>query len=205
MTKPIRVRTVHRCTECGASAAKWAGRCATCGAWNSLVEEPEEARSVSVGFGPIDVPVPIAEVDTDAAQPRPTGIGELDRVLGGGLVAGSVTLVGGEPGIGKSTLLLQALDSIAQRGSRCLLVSAEESAQQVTLRARRLGTLAPALFLLSERAVPNIVAAVEKTKPDLLVVDSIQTVFDPEFGPAPGTVTQVREVAAQLVVLAKQL
>ena len=132
-----------------------------------------------------------------------TGIGELDRVLGGGLVPGSVTLVGGEPGIGKSTLLLQALGSLAATGARGLLVSAEESKQQVRLRAERLHTLHPRILLLAETALPAITAAVAEVDPDYLVVDSIQTVFDPQLESAPGSVAQVRECAHQLVQLAK--
>ena len=135
---------------------------------------------------------------------QPTGVDELDRVLGGGLVPGSATLVGGEPGIGKSTLLLQALSSLAQRGARCLLASAEESKQQVRLRAERLGALDPALWLVSETSLPAILAAVEQVAPRVAVVDSIQTVFDPELGSAPGSVAQVRECAHQLVGMAKR-
>src|SRR5438067_2323655 len=131
-----KLRTIHRCTECGATAPKWAGRCGACGAWNSLVEDVEDMSAVlPVPLLAASRPLPIAEVDAAVLATRPTGIGELDRVLGGGLVAGSVTLVGGEPGIGKSTLLLQAMASLARQGSRRLLVSAEESAQQVRLRA----------------------------------------------------------------------
>jgi len=147
--------------------------------------------------------VPILEVDASEWAARPTGIGELDRVLGGGFVPGSVTLVGGEPGIGKSTLLLQALGSMAATGSRGLLVSAEESKQQVRLRAERLGVLDPRILLLSETSLPDIVRAVDEVAPDSLVVDSIQTVFDPDLGSAPGSVAQVRECAHQLVQLAK--
>jgi DNA repair protein RadA/Sms len=205
-----RLRTVHRCTECGTGAPRWSGRCGGCGEWNTLVEEVEEVRNA--GAAPVkpraggggEQPVPILEVDAAEYAARPTGIGELDRVLGGGFVPGSVTLVGGEPGIGKSTLLLQALGALASTGARGLLVSAEESKQQGRLRAERLGTLDPRILLLSETSLPDIVAAVEATSPDYLVIDSIQTVFDPELGSAPGSVAQVRECAHQLVQLAKQ-
>src|SRR5918992_826135 len=156
-----KLRTVHRCAECGAAAPKWSGRCATCGAWNTLVEELDEPRpTVAAPTALLDRPLPVDEVDLAQWSARPTGIDELDRVLGGGLVPGSVTLVGGEPGIGKSTLLLQALSSLAHRGARCLLVSAEESKQQVRLRAERLGTLEPALWLVSETSMPGVLAAI---------------------------------------------
>jgi DNA repair protein RadA/Sms len=147
--------------------------------------------------------VRVADVDMAEWRTRPTGVEELDRVLGGGLVPGSVTLVGGEPGIGKSTLLLQAAASMAATGARCLLVSAEESGQQVRLRAERMGAVGAELWLVAETSLPAVVAAVDEVKPDVLVVDSIQTVFDPDVGSAPGSVSQVRECAARLVALAK--
>jgi DNA repair protein RadA/Sms len=146
----------------------------------------------------------LAEVDLAAEPVRSTGIAELDRVLGGGLVPGSVTLVGGEPGIGKSSLLLQALAALARSGSRCLLVTAEESAAQVRLRAERLGAVAPGLHLLAETRLPEVLAAVDELAPEVLVVDSVQTVLDPDVGAAPGTVGQVRECAARLVREAKE-
>jgi DNA repair protein RadA/Sms len=158
--------------------------------------------AVSVGAGA--AAVPIGEVDLAEWTPRATGIGELDRVLGGGLVPGSVTVVGGEPGIGKSTLLLQAMAALAASGATCLLVSAEESAQQVRLRAERLGALPPGLLLLPETSLPYILAAIDEHRPDVLVVDSIQTVFDPDLGSAPGSVAQVRECAHRLVREAKE-
>ena len=208
-----RLRTVHRCTECGTGAPRWSGRCGGCGEWNTLVEEVEEVRHAGAGASasarrrhptPSEHPVPILEVDAAEFAARPTGVGELDRVLGGGLVPGSVTLVGGEPGIGKSTLLLQALGALAASGARGLLVSAEESKQQVRLRAERLGTLDPRILLLSETSLPEILTAVEATQPDCLIIDSIQTVFDPGLESAPGSVGQVRECAHQLVQIAKQ-
>jgi DNA repair protein RadA/Sms len=150
-------------------------------------------------------PVPIAEVDLDRCGPRSTGLGELDRVLGGGLVPGSVTLVGGEPGIGKSTLLLQALAAMAAPERPVLLVTAEESARQVRLRAERLDALVPDLHLVAESVLPSILGHVGDLRPDFVVVDSIQTIFDPELGSVPGSVTQVRECAHRLVVAAKEL
>jgi DNA repair protein RadA/Sms len=148
--------------------------------------------------------VPIAEVDLDTSAVRPTGIGELDRVLSGGLVPGSVTLVGGEPGIGKSTLLLQMVAEQAKRGAVALYLSAEESAAQVRLRAERLAALPPRLLLAADTALPVLLAHLDDAQPDVVVVDSIQTVYDPELGSAPGSVAQVRECAARLVREAKR-
>ena len=201
-----KLRAVHRCTECGTTAAKWAGRCASCGAWNSLVEDVEEVGGGSLALPtlPSSRPLPIAEVDGAVLAAQPTGIGELDRVLGGGLVPGSVTLVGGEPGIGKSTLLLQAMASLARQGSRCLLVSAEESGQQVRLRAARLGALESRLWTVSETVLPSIRAAVDEVSPDYVVIDSIQTVVDPALGSVPGSVVQVRACTHELVQEAKR-
>ena len=201
-----KLRAVFRCTECGTSAPKWVGRCPGCEGWNTLVEELDEvspAASVAL-LGTRDAPVPISEVDAHEWQPKPTGIDELDRVLSGGLVPGSVTLVGGEPGIGKSTLLLQAVASIAASGAKVLYVSAEESKQQVRLRAERLGAVHPDLWLASETAVPHILSSVDDIDPAVLVVDSIQTVHTPDIGSASGSVAQVRESAARLVTTAKE-
>ncbi|MDP8936509.1 MAG: DNA repair protein RadA [Actinomycetota bacterium] len=200
-----RVRTAFRCGECGATAPKWAGRCPGCATWNSLVEEIDAGVAPGLsGPGPSGRPMPIAEVDSAAWAARPTGIGELDRVLGGGFVPGSVTLLGGEPGIGKSTLLLQVLAALAAGGMRCLLVCGEESNQQVRLRAERLGALRPRLWLVAETALPHVVAAIDEVAPDLVVIDSVQTLYDPALASAPGTVAQVRECAARLVRLAKE-
>src|SRR5688572_20872232 len=160
MPKP---KTVHRCSECGATAARWLGRCPACAEWGTLVEEPgpEPSTGARGGTSRSDlVPMPLAEVDPDGAPVRPTGVGELDRVLGGGLVAGSVTLLGGEPGVGKSTLTLQLLMALASEGRRGLLVSAEESPQQVQLRALRLGARHEGLWIGAETALPAILAAV---------------------------------------------
>jgi DNA repair protein RadA/Sms len=199
-----KARTIHRCSACGETTPQWLGRCPACDEWGSLVEErppPGGAR----GRSPLAArAVPLAEVDLGAERSRPTGIGELDRVLGGGLVPGSVTLLGGEPGIGKSSLLLQAAAAMGRTGSRCLLVTAEESAAQVRLRAERLSCVAPGLHLLAETGLPEVLAAVEQVRPDVLVVDSIQTVMDPDVGAAAGTISQVRECAARLVREAKE-
>ena len=199
-----KVRSVFRCNECGGASPKWVGRCPSCGVWNTLIEELDvPTPTASRVAAAIDRAVPIAEVDADEWHPRSTGLPEVDRVLSGGLVPGSVTLLGGEPGIGKSTLLLQVASAVAKSGGTALYVSAEESKQQVRLRAQRLGTLAPRLYLASETALPHLVAHLEEVKPTLLVVDSIQTVYDPDLGSAPGSVAQVRECAARLVQEAK--
>ncbi|MBA3653000.1 MAG: DNA repair protein RadA [Actinobacteria bacterium] len=195
-----KVRTRHRCTECQATAPRWTGRCNDCGAWNSIVEDVGAATGVgaaaSVGR--------LSNVGGDSAAPIATGIDELDRVLGGGLVPGSVTLLGGEPGIGKSTLLLQALGAVAAGGRSALLVSAEESAQQVRLRAERLGAAPPDLWLAAETDLARVLAAAGEVLPDVMVVDSIQTIADAELPSAQGSVVQVQACAHALVALAKQ-
>lgn len=191
--------TTFICTGCRAAHPKWTGRCSDCGAWNTLTEvsadQPDRSGPRPSG------PVRLHEVPVDAGRPMPTRIGEVDRVLGGGLVPGSVTLIGGEPGIGKSTLLLQLLG--AWHGPT-LYVSAEESGQQVQLRAERLGIDHPDLWVLAEVDLPSVLAAVDRTEPGLLVVDSIQTMSDPEVGSASGSVAQVRACTHRLVALAKQ-
>ena len=200
-----RTRTVHRCTECGGSTPQWLGRCPACDAWGTLVEELDlthTARAATTA-GPGQPPVPIGEVVADDATHRSSGIAELDRVLGGGLVPGSVTLLAGEPGMGKSTLLLQALGAMAGAGRRCLLIAAEESPAQVRRRAERVGALSPALLVSGETDLDRIVAHAEAVAPDVLAVDSIQTVVDAERPGAPGSVTQVRDCAYRLVQLAK--
>ena len=195
-----RTKTEHVCTECGTAFPKWAGQCSACGGWNTLVEE------VVVRDAPLVLPAgaavqQIGDVDPHVSRPQPTGIGELDRVLGGGIVPGAVTLLGGEPGVGKSTLLLQLL---AWWPGPALYVTAEESAQQVRLRAERLGAVRADLWLLAETSLPHILGAIDQLRPQLVVIDSIQTVHDPAIGSPPGSVTQVRDCAHQLVAVAKQ-
>src|SRR5437773_694701 len=204
-----RAQTRFVCQSCGESFLRWEGQCRACSAWNSLVEthvraEPRPSRLNAGGGLAAAASTRLIDVREPERQRVPVGIGELDRVLGGGLVPGSVALLGGEPGIGKSTLLLQALSSLARGGARCLLVSAEESKEQVRKRARRLGALEPALWLVSETSLPGVVAAIDEVRPDVVAVDSIQTVADPDLGTGPGSVTQVRECAQSLVALAKQ-
>lgn len=199
-----RSRSTYRCTACGSSEPKWTGRCASCDAWGSLVEEAvEPAAPDQRGLPPRGDPRPIGEVDAGGGHHRPTGVSELDRVLQGGLVPGSVTLLGGEPGVGKSTLLLHALAGLSEGGLRCLYVTAEESAAQVRARAERLGAMPDGLWLVAETALPHVLAHVEELRPDVLALDSIQTVFDPSLASAPGSVAQVRECAHQLVTVAK--
>ena len=197
-----RERMTYRCSDCGAAGPKWVGRCSSCGTWGSIVEEVARAapRPAAPGSGA----VPLHLVATGGTASQPTGVVELDRVLGGGLVPGSVTLLGGEPGIGKSTLLLQVLASIAASGGPCLLVSAEESAPQVRIRAGRLGTVPDGLLVLAETSLPAILDAIDSCCPAVCVIDSIQTVLDPDIGSAPGTVAQVRECAHAFTRVAKE-
>ncbi|WP_334144094.1 DNA repair protein RadA [Rhabdothermincola sp.] len=197
-----KVKTVFRCSVCGGTSPRWVGRCPSCAEWNSLVEElgsPSGDREHAA----TTMAVPIGEVDLQAWHSVPTGVPEVDRVLGGGLVPGSVTLVGGEPGVGKSTLLLQVAAAMTRAERRVLYVSAEESVQQVRLRAERLDTITPTLWLAAETAVPAVVAQVAAVSPDCLIIDSLHTLHHPDSASAPGSVTQVRECAAALVREAK--
>jgi DNA repair protein RadA/Sms len=218
-----KLNRVHRCLACGAAHARWAGRCASCGEWNSLEEVPTAGgpgagRRHGAGFGAVScgpagadwtgagdeaVPIPLAEVDLSAYKPLPTGIGELDRVLAGGLLPGSSTLLGGEPGTGKSTLLLQALASMAAAGRRCLLVAAEEAAHQVRRRAARLGADVPGVFVVEATLLPGIEQAVASVQPEVVVVDSVQAVSDPDVSSPAGSLVQVRACAHRLVAMAK--
>ena len=203
-----RLRTVYVCSDCGAQHPKWNGQCATCGAWNTLVEDvvgndaPLVSKTVAVNrsLNATSDPLPIMDVAHTAASAMPTGISEFDRVLDGGLVPGSVTLVSGEPGIGKSTLLLQLVGAWSHTS---LYVSAEESAQQVRLRAERIGVTGDDTYLVSAMSLGDIIAAIDKVKPSLVVVDSVQTIADESVESAPGSVTQVRECAFRLVQEAK--
>ena len=202
MAKP---KTVYTCTECGASAPKWQGQCPGCGAWNTLVETvaaPAPARFENVA-GTRSPVTPLASVRPQEDARIATGMEEFDRVLGGGLVAGGVVLLGGDPGIGKSTLLLQACAALGA-ARRTLYVTGEESVEQVALRAQRLGLVNAPVELLAEVELEAIVAAINATRPEVVVVDSIQTVFTGTLQSAPGSVAQVRECAAQLTRLAKQ-
>ncbi|MFA5884551.1 MAG: DNA repair protein RadA [Acidimicrobiia bacterium] len=201
MTTRARTRSTFRCSECASETPQWLGRCPACDAWGTLAEVTVAARPV---VGPTNSVLPIVDVAASGAPRCATGISELDRVLGGGFTAGSTTLFGGEPGIGKSTLLLQALGRLAASGRRCLLVGAEESPEQVRGRAERLGVLHPDLWLVAESSLPHVIAHAEALRPDVLAVDSVQTLLDPDLPGTPGSVTQVRECASRLTRLARE-
>ncbi|MFA5843780.1 MAG: DNA repair protein RadA [Coriobacteriia bacterium] len=200
MAKP---HSVFHCQQCGYGSARWVGRCPECGEFGSFVEESETV-SISDPARVHAQPVPIDEVSSAQDERVATGIAEFDRVLGGGLVRGSVVLIGGEPGIGKSTLLLQAADSLARRGGRVIYVCGEESPRQIKLRADRLGVSGKGVELLAEVDVTAVVSVVEDRRPDLVVVDSIQTASDPGLAGVAGSVGQVRACTARLVRLAKE-
>jgi DNA repair protein RadA/Sms len=198
-----RRRIVFRCTECASVAPKWSGRCASCGDWNTLVEAQVDASAPAVPLAPSVPPAPITRVRAADGAPVPTGVAEFDRVLGGGIVPGSVTLLGGEPGVGKSTLVLHLLAAVARRGDTVLYVTGEESVAQVRSRAERIGALDDRLLLAASNSLPDVLAHLESSRPALCVVDSVQTLHDPVLPSAPGSVAQVRECAHRLVVAAK--
>jgi DNA repair protein RadA/Sms len=201
----VKIKTLFTCQKCGYQSAKWLGRCPDCDSWNSLVEEVQYKGSPSPGeTGVSAAPVSFTEITGETEMRLPTGIAEFDRVLGGGLVAGSLVLIGGNPGIGKSTLLLQAMDLLAKTAGDVLYVSGEESARQIRLRGGRLGVAAGALYILAETSLEKILAQIHRMKPRAVVVDSIQTVFTAALESAPGSVSQVRESAGRLMLLAKE-
>ena len=200
-------KTVYACTECGATSPKWQGQCPGCGVWNTLVESLQETAGAGryrfEGLAPTAVLQNLADIEVRETQRMQTGMGELDRALGGGLVPGGVVLIGGDPGIGKSTLLLQALSLLSAQRS-VLYVTGEESAEQVALRSRRLGLSHQQLNLFPEVHLEKILTVLQAEKPQVAVIDSIQTVWSDGLSSAPGSVAQVRECAAQLTRLAKQ-
>ncbi len=199
-----RERQAYRCAECGWQTPKWVGRCGECQAWGT-VEETGAVVPRTIRPGSVTAPaVPIATVDAEAAQARRTDVDELDRVLGGGFVPGAVALLAGEPGVGKSTLLLEVAARWATSDNRALYVTAEESAAQVRLRAGRTGALSADLFLAAEVDLGAVLAHIEEVKPTLVVVDSVQTVSSMEVDGTAGGITQVREVAAALIRVAKE-
>ena len=202
-----KAKTHHVCSECGGTTARWQGQCPHCSAWNTLVETPLESRAEGHRYqslAPTHEVVMLDAVPAQEAERVGTGIDEFDRVLGGGLVAGSVVLIGGDPGIGKSTLLLQTLANLSAT-LEVLYVTGEESASQVALRARRLGAVSARLPLLAEIELERICTAVQQRRPSVVVIDSIQTLYSAQMQSAPGSVAQVRECAAQLTRLSKQL
>jgi DNA repair protein RadA/Sms len=198
--------TVYECQQCGYQSSKWLGRCTDCGAWNSLTEELLSPAPSGRGENFYSLQSELLTLDKIGSQGPPrllTRLPELDRLLGGGMVPGSVILLGGDPGIGKSTLVLQLLSSLAQQGSTVAYLSGEESADQIKLRAERLGVKSPQLYVMTENDLNRALPRLEKLAPALMVVDSIQTVYLPELNSAPGSVTQVRECAGKLLYLAK--
>ena len=205
-----KLKTRYVCSECGYETTRWLGKCPACDQWNTLTETPIEAEPDAVAGkklkqarGSGAEPVLLSEI-VEEDNPRVlSGVGELDRVLGGGIVPGSLTLVGGEPGIGKSTLLLQVASNLAGKGLRVLYVSGEESARQIKLRAQRLELPLGSLLMLAENDICNVMDQVERVQPDFVVVDSIQTMYRPDMASVPGSVPQVRESAALLMRAAK--
>ena len=200
-------KTTFFCKECGFESPKWLGQCPGCKEWDSFVEEPvvKTAAGRSVTVTEHREPSKLSEIVTNDEVRTLTGIGELDRVLGGGIVTGSLVLVGGDPGIGKSTLLLQMCKQLAEAGKDELYVSGEESVKQIKMRADRLGTFQKELFLLSETDLDIVTEVIGRKKPEIVIIDSIQTMYREEIGSAPGSVSQVRETTSTLMRLAKSL
>ena len=194
--------SVFFCTECGNETSKWAGRCPSCGAWNTITEQPVSAPKPSRGMAPRAKARPIGDFGAEEELRFPTGMGELDRVLGGGAVQGSLVLVGGAPGIGKSTLMLQICAKLCERG-KVLYVSGEESPRQLKLRAKRLNVASDKLFVLSETALGDVLASVDEEAPDVLIIDSIQTLCSEAQDSPAGSVAQVKECTMALMQLAK--
>ncbi len=198
-------KTEFKCSECGWTTVKWAGRCGECQAWGSLDETSGTAKEVrAIKLNESQAARPITEIETGENQSQPTMVGEFDRVLGGGLVPGAAILLSGEPGVGKSTLLLEVASRLAKQGKKVLYVSAEESASQVKLRAQRTNALTPNLYLAAETDLATVLGQVEAIQPELFIVDSVQTVASSDIDGVAGMPAQVREVAANLIRTAKQ-
>ncbi|CEP81505.1 DNA repair protein RadA [Paraclostridium sordellii] len=205
-----KIKTKYVCQECGYENSKWLGKCPECSNWNTFVEEIEEKRSKSnkevfVIDKSSSRPLNINSIETIKEQRFSTCINELDRVLGGGVVKGSLVLVGGDPGIGKSTLLIQVSSNVANSGKKVLYISGEESASQIKMRAQRLGIKSDNLYIFAENNLSIIEAHLENVNPDLIIVDSIQTVFSPEITSAPGTVSQIKEGTSRFMKISKKM
>lgn len=200
-------KTVFLCQSCGYTSSKWVGKCPGCGGWNTFAEEVVapggDKRGLRLGFSDHSTPKPIAEITTEDVPRYSTGSGELDRVLGGGVMPGSMVLIVGDPGVGKSSLTLQVCAKVARQGRQVLYVTGEESTRQIRMRADRLGAIADKLLVVSETNLDTIAQHIERAKPEMLVIDSIQTVFRPDLESAPGSVTQVRESSVELLRLSK--
>ena len=203
-------KTIYTCTACGGTSAKWLGKCPHCEEWNTLIEGIEESAAQSKNrysnarnLAPASAVTALSDIEAQDVDRTPTGIEELDRVLGGGIVEAGVVLIGGDPGIGKSTLLLQAMDAIQRGSGNTLYVTGEESGSQVAMRARRLGLDQSGVSVLAETQLEKIIATLEARAPRIAVIDSIQTVYSEQLSSAPGSVSQVRECAAHLTRLAK--
>ncbi len=201
-------KTIFVCQTCGYQTPKWMGKCPDCGTWESIVEERQASGAMPASIRSLTAsqatPVPIDSIDLEHENRLITEIKEFDRVLGGGLVHGTLVLIGGDPGIGKSTLMLQALYGLANQGHKVLYVSGEESIRQIRIRSKRLSTVSTDLWIVSEVEIDSILAMIESTKPQVLVIDSIQTMFNADLGSAPGSVSQVREATVRLMLMAKR-
>ena len=201
----IKIKSVYACQKCGYQSAKWLGRCPDCGQWNSLIEEMPLSEAVERGGreGSGVLPAPLAEIDVSEEKRISSKIAEFDCILGGGLVRGSVVLIGGSPGIGKSTLLLQIADKYSKNGLRVLYVSAEESVKQAKLRADRIDSHGKDLFIVNQTNLSTIIGYIKKRPVDVVIIDSVQSLFRPELSSIPGSVSQVKECAGELTSLAK--
>jgi len=205
----VKAKTHFVCQSCGYQAPKWLGKCPGCQAWNTFIEELIVEEKVPerdiLGLESEAIPMPITGIVPEERGRLRTGIKEFDRVLGGGIVYGSVVLIGGDPGIGKSTLLLQAMNGLASKGEKVLYISGEESLQQTKIRADRLGISSEGLFVVSETSLEKILQDIQTLRPSAVVVDSIQTIYCSDLPSTPGTITQVRESSSRLIYLAKHL